>query len=463
MLRATRVPSMGHIVQRLGIRIGRGWVVLFLLALLVAGGFYWVGPERTAPPRLRLLAVAGDSATEDVNLRGERDEDAQSVRFVVPLAVQNVGTRPAQPQRLVLSVPGRFALATPRGRLTGEVTPGVPLRRYVIDVAAPPLEPGARPQRLRGADTLWLEPDLPQYYCTQVGDGVPEFVPAPQYDPRSLSHVRIFYSVDVRGVAERSTGLLTLRLDPRQLQMQPAAMPPSFPTVFEEPEVQAPELGPLLYRGARTSWCGDPEQPLELFSVLWETQAGARFFVLHVGGQPRKHLYDLNGDGVIELETWDADGDGRFEARRQARFDAPGFLLPLPAQRPELALPDTVPPDPAWLELFHRPAAGPFRFALQARVAPASGDTMATGMPSATELGPLPPPDSAWLALFNRLQEGPFRFSRRPVEAVAAADSPTAEPDTTPSDTVTPEPRPPARPRPLGTPVPIPRRDTIPR
>ncbi len=48
------------------------------------------------------------------------------------------------------------------------------------------------------------------------------------------------------------------------------------------------------------------------------------------GGVPRKYLFDLDRDSIIELEMWDPDGDGEFETRRQARLPIPAFLLPPP-------------------------------------------------------------------------------------------------------------------------------------
>jgi hypothetical protein len=458
---------MGHLLQRLGIRVGRGSVLIILLALILAAGAYWIGPAWTPPPQLRLVVFAGDSAVEQVRVRGDYDEATRQLRFALPLAVQNVGTDASQPRRLELSVPGRFAVSTRRGRLTGAVTPGVPLRRYTIELVAPVVQPGAPPQPLRGLETIWLEPDLPRYYCAEYGDGIPEFVPAPHYDAATIAEVRIFYSVSTRETQARSTGLLTVMLDPQQLDVTPAAMPPTFPTLIHDQEVEAPDLGPLLYRGSRTAWCGDPEQPMELFAVSWQTAGNARLYVIHVRGQPRKHLYDLNGDGIIELETWDIDGDGRFEARRQARFPVPEFLIPLPVQRAELLLPDTVPPDSAWLALFHNAGAGPFRFALDARTAARPIRDPAVAGETAAAMEPLPPPDPAWLQLFLDAGAGPFRFTRRapaePPPGIARDTSLVAEPDTlAPPDTAAPAPRPAPPPRPLGTPVPVPRRDTIP-
>jgi hypothetical protein len=293
--------------------------------------------------------------------------------------------------------------------------------------------------------------------------------------------VRIFYSLTSREAARRTTGVLTLRLDPTRLQATPAAMPPVFPTSFEEPEVEAPDLGPLLYGGERRAYCGDPEQPMELFTVVWQTAAGGRFYVIYIDDAPRKHLYDLNGDGIIDLETWDATGDGRFEARREARYAVPEFLVPPPRRRTDYLEPDTVPPDSAWLAVFNEVSAGPFRFtrrpsAVAVEFGPAT-DTMpgavpGAGLPRTAATEPLPPPDSAWLELFLDTERGPFRFTRREAPAAAPAttvpgDEPrqAAEPmEDVPQPEVEPAEEPPAEPPaaappprrsvPLGTPVP---------
>jgi hypothetical protein len=468
------MTGMGHIVQRFGFRIGRGWLLLLLVVGVPLGVAYWVGPLRPLPPELELVTVDGDRAVDALSVRGAPDAESGGLRFAVPLAVRNVGTRPGTPRRLTFSVPGRYRLATAAGVLDGEVTPGVPLRRYVLPVSAPLIRPDEPPQPLRGLETVWLEPDLPSYYCTRAGE-IPEFVPAPQFDAAAVADVQLFYSLSIREAATRNTGVLTVRLDPTQLQATPAAMPPTFPTIFEEPEVDAPELGPLVYGGERRAFCGDPEQPMELFTVVWQTAAGGRFYVIYLGDAPRKHLYDLNGDGVIELETWDVDGDGRFEARREARYPVPEFLVPL-RRRADLLEPDTVPPDSAWLARFNDVAAGPFRFTRRPAVPDvaigdpgAPTDTVAPGMPHVA-LGPLPPPDSAWLALFFDTDAGPFRFTRpaAPPELPGAAPPPVGtpqdlvpgapgEPDVIPDDEepeAAPAPPPPPRRVPLGTPVP---------
>jgi hypothetical protein len=483
---------MGHIAQRFGIHIGRRWTVAFLVLLAGLLAAWWIGPLRAQPPAVELLAVQDGSLTTEVEVRGEYDEAENTLRFPVPLAARNIGTSTAEPRRVVLSVPARFRVVGPRGRITGEVTPGVPLRRYVLDVTATPLAPGAEPQQLPGLEQIWLEPDLPTYYCTTRGGVIPEFIPAPDVDAATVADVRIFYSVHMRGRTERSTGVLRVRMDPTQLNVTPAPMPPAFPTVATQSEADAPDLGVLRFAGTRTAWCGDPDQPMELYTAMWEGAGGSRVFSIHVRGEPRKRLYDLNGDGIIDLETWDVDGDGRFDARRQARFATPDLLVPLPPRNPQLREPVTTPPDPAWLAVFGDVGAGPFRFARHGPPPEAlAADTLDAGMPptareGAVAMGPLPPPDSAWLAIFDDVGAGPFRFTRRPPAQPPVAGPPEPAPGapTTPTTPPTPgmpgtpppvaadspvappvaEPapapaRPPPRRVPLGTPV---RPDTIP-
>lgn len=483
---------MGHFVQRFGFEIGRGWVIGFLVVLAVVVGAYWVGPLKPPPPEIELLAVQDGQLVDRVRVAGERDPATNAVRFGVALAARNVGAREGDVEQLVLSVPARYRLVTPRGRARGEVTTGVALRRYVLDVPVN-LEPGAPPQRLAGLDSIWLEPDLPSYYCYAQTADIPEFIPAPSLDPATISEVRIFYSFATRGVRERSTGLLTLDVAPDQLEATSAEMPPAFPTVFEDPEIQQPDMGRVQYGGARTAWCGDPEQPLELYTVRWDGQGGARLYAIHVRESARKLLWDLNGDGVVDLEAWDVDGDGRFEARREARFPVPDFLEPLPPRNPEWLEPDTSPRDAAWLAVFNNTGAGPFRFAgvptpaerlaadtlvtdtLPADSAGVSARPMAPAGTQAT-LEPLPPPDSAWLALFLDADAGPFRFTRGrpapqraeqpvptpPAQGTPAPTSPAADaPQAVDAEADEPEPEPapqpapaPRRRVPIGTPVP---------
>jgi hypothetical protein len=448
---------MGFLAQRLGFKISRGWTLLLLVTAGIVAASYWIGPLRPLPAEIELLAVSDDAVRPVIDARAQVAGDGSAVRYAVPLAVRNVGATSTRVRRLVLSVPARYHVTTPRGRLTGDVTAGVPLRRYVIELGGVRLDPSPNTVRLPGLDTIWLEPDLPSYYCTISDAQIPEFLPAPDYDVGSLSDVRIFYSFAAGQPGERHTGLLTVNVDASLLRPRPAPMPPTFRTVMQEPEAEVPELGVLFHAGTRRAFCGDPEQPVELYTVLWETASGGRFYVVDVNGEPRKHLYDLNGDGVIELETWDADGDGLFEARREARYAVPDFLVPRPPRDPEMLRPDTVPPDPAWVALFHNTASGPWRFAVQRRAdslaaenarmfaaaaaaaaaaadtsagaaaAPgvgASGGAVPASVAAALDVSDVAPPDEAWLARFHDVAAGPFRFSPRPAAPVVREPQP---------------------------------------
>src|SRR5688572_26603307 len=148
---------MGHVIQRFGFSIGRGWTILLLLAAGLTAASFWVGPLRPLPAELELLAVAGDTATHFVTVPGQRATDG-SVRFPVQVAMRNIGARPGRPTHVTLSVPAQYRLITNRGYLPSEVTAGVPLRRYVIPVSGGMLEPGNTTHRIPGLDTLWLEP-----------------------------------------------------------------------------------------------------------------------------------------------------------------------------------------------------------------------------------------------------------------------------------------------------------------
>lgn len=382
---------MGHIVERFGSGIGYGRFVLLLIVPALAGTACRMGPAREPPPDVELVALDNGQPAVALEVAGTRAADGDALRFAVPLAARNRGTGAVVPRRVALSVPGRFWVAGPGGvRLPAEVTPGVALHRHVIELEPVPLPPDGEPHPLPGLELVLLEPDLPRYSCTARGDIIPEFIPAPALDPRTLANVLIFYSVELNGYAGRSTGLLTVRLDPAQLEVAPAPLPPVFPaTTLDVPDTRPPDPGVLRFAGTRAAWCGDPEQPMTLFTALFEGPGGARAYAIHVDGRARKRLYDLTGDGVIDLETWDADGDGRFDTRRRARFAVPGFLVPLPPRNPQLREPITTPPDSAWLALFHDVAAGPFRFARWAAQQPPPPEPAAAAAPAAR-----PPPDT---------------------------------------------------------------------
>jgi hypothetical protein len=436
-----------YVVKRLGFSPSRGWVALFLVGALLVGAAYWIGPLRSSPAELKLLGLSGDGRfSEYVGIPNRladtvaRGSDA-AVRFPLVLAVQNAGAAAAQPQLLSLSLPARYRVAGKNGPLEHSSAMGNPLARYDVLLRAPRLEPGRAPAMVPGLDTLWLEPLTPSLYCTTLSDSVPEFVPAPPVDPNAMSRVRIFYSFNGRRIRQRQTGLLTVQVDPSLIPRNQATALPVFETVITKPEAPQPELGALTYVGARLSGCGDPSQPVDLHTALWETAGGGRFFVLYHGGAPRKYLYDLNRDSIIELEMWDADGNGKFEARRAARITIPGFLMPLPKPRADSVAAagalgaDTMPLDSAWLRTFHDTAGGPLRFGAPRRAAPRATT------PSPAQPQPQPGPitrspvvpgrvDSAALTIFNASEAGPLRFQRA-IEG----------------DTVKPQPRQPTRPR----------------
>jgi hypothetical protein len=325
---------MGHIVQRFGFRITRGWATLIVAVGVLVATAFWIGPFRPLPAELRLVALGGDGQFRAVAGIPRAWADTSSLqsdvpaRFPLVLAVHNEGARAIAPRQLALSVPARFRLTDSRGQpFDARPTAGNPLIRYTFDMSPTAVAPGQLPRLLSDLDTVWLEPIVPSYYCSALSDSVPEFLPAPPQDPNTLAMVRIFYSFDARS-RDRQTGLLTIQLDPALLDRKPAPQPPTFPTTIRTPEAVRPVLPEITQVGSRTSWCGDPGSALELYDVLWETPEGGRMFVLYYGGSPRKYLYDLNRDSIIELEVWDSDSDGKFEASRPARMPIPEFLMP---------------------------------------------------------------------------------------------------------------------------------------
>jgi hypothetical protein len=447
----------------MGFHPSRGFVALFIIVALLIAASFWIGPLRPRPAELQLLGLSGDGRfREYIGIPSAWTDSMPAsseatARFPLILAIHNGGTDTEQPSRLALSLPARYRISNKNGPLEYATTLGNPLARYELPLPSSKLPPGVLPALIPGVDTLWLEPLVPSLYCTALSDSVPEFIAAPPHDANALSRVRIFYSLEGRGIRQRQTGLLTVQVDPKHIRRNPAPAPPVFETVITQPEAAAPELGSLSYVGARVATCGDPSQPLELHAALWETIDGGRFFVLYHGGAPRKHLYDLNRDSIIELEMWDSDADGKFEARRAARFGIPSFIMPLPKPRADsvalagVLAADTMPLDSAWLNNFHDIAGGPLRFgtARPARRPPAQPNATPAGV---RPTGPTPViserVDSAALRIFHTLEAGPLRFQRA-----------------LQGDTVRPRPRAqtrrPAGPRLLGVPYNPGGRDTI--
>jgi hypothetical protein len=383
---------MRYLIQRLGFQLTRGWSMLLLLIGALIAAAFWIGPLRPLPPDLRLLALDADGQFRETIEMPARWADTSppqpdvSVRLPLVLAVHNSGARPAEPTRLSLSVPSNFRIANTDGSvLQGRATPGNPLVRYVFEVSPGRVAPDQVPQVLSPLDTLWLEPLIPSYHCTQL-DSVPEFVPAPPQDANVLSKVRIFYSFEARTRA-RQAGVLSVNVEPALLRRPAVPVPPVFPTRTMEPQFPLPVTGPLRNAGMRSARCGDLTSGLEIQSVLWETMQGGRFFVVNLGGKPRKYLFDLNRDSVIELEIWDPDRDGKFEAGRQTRMLIPEFLMPMRAP-----------------------------VAVLAGVSPVDSLTAPTGTDSVAPMAPVTSvPDINFQfppALFRDTQSGPLRFWR---------------------------------------------------
>jgi hypothetical protein len=469
-----------------GYKVPRAWAILILVVGAIIGTAFWIGPFRPLPPELRLVALGGDGQfREIVGIPSTWADTAPPqpdvpARFPLVLAVHNQGARAAAPTRVALSVPGKFRIANTAGQAyEAQSTIGNPLVRYVFDVQTGRVEPGQVPRVLSMLDTLWLEPVLPSYYCGALADSVPEFMPAPPHDAQALSQVRIFYSFDAR-VRDRQTGLLTVNVEPSLLEKSPAPTPPTFATRIELPKYPMPEMANLRRAGDRTTTCGDPGSAIELHSVLWETVDGGRFFVLYNGGVPRKYLFDLNRDSIIELEMWDQDANGEFEAGRQARMLIPEFVMPA---RPVLTAANAAeaagsgssttgfeyPP-----ALFSDTDGGPLRFwravsatSDSAATAPAAAPTpppttAPTAPAAAAPTTALPPsgnarpiiPDTGFRfppAVFHNTDGGPLRFWRAQQRALGDTSAAVRE-----------RARPRTEPRLLGRPVPFPtpRRDT---
>jgi len=412
-----RPGQVQHVVRRLGFRISRGWFVLLLIIGAMVGLGFWIGPFRPLPAELQLLALGGDGRFREAIQIPRAWADTMPpqpdtrARFPLVLAVYNNGFRAATPRSLVLSVPARFRLSNSAGQeFPSRITVGNPLTKYTFTIAPGAISPRSLPRVLSTLDTLWLEPVVPGYYCTAFSDSVPEFVPAPEQNAASLAHVRVFYSFDARS-RDRQTGLLDVQLDPSLLVRAPTPAPPDNPATVVEPEAPRPAVGPLRRVGSRTTWCGDPGGALQISDVLWETATGGRLFVVSYGGAARKYLYDLDRDSIIELEIWDPDADGRFEASRPTRMYIPEFLMP---------------------------ARPPIRVAVSSPVDSIRGDSLNVAAPGAAVPGVTPTaPGTMEYApeLFRRADEGPLRFWRalQSSRGQAPADSQRANPPAAPT------------------------------
>jgi hypothetical protein len=310
----------------------------FLLPILLLGGAVALAATfvRWGDPIVELdLVILGPDGQfhESLELPNDwADTDVATtdgvVRFPLILAVRNVGHDVARADRLVLRLPARFRLTGAGGEdLGARFDPATPLVTYVLETGLDRVEPGRLPTLLPVHESLWLEVIIPRFYCVALAEAIPEFIPAPAPPQASMSDIRLFYALESRNGTGRQTGVMGLRFDPAHLAVAMPAQPPSFPMISDTVAAR-PELAALRLVGSRQVRCGEPEAPMEMLSTVWETEGGARLIALDYAGAVRKHLFDLNGDGVIDRESWDPEGTGRFSATRRASFPTPEFLLP---------------------------------------------------------------------------------------------------------------------------------------
>jgi hypothetical protein len=347
--------------------LGARGIFLLLVVLLLVGLFFWIDPLNREPGELRLVAFAPGGAWGDTVALPAAYALGDAVRVPLVLGVHNIGARPAAPHALRLGVPGHVRLVDGDGQvLPSSPVPGSPLVQYVLEARMPEQEPGAPPVAVPLPDTIWIESRIRDYDCAIAGDGVPEFIPAPDYDPALLADVQIFYSVDTGTAEHRHSGILRLRLDPEQLRRAAVEAPVQQRLQSFSFEAPRPDLGLLARAGTRDGVCGDPSFPIELHTVVWRGSEGGLMYEVQYRGRPRKIVYDLDEDGYADLEIWDAAGDGIFRSRREVRFPIPSFLRPLPPAPPRrlrLAEDTLIRADSAWLALFNASGAGPLRFA----------------------------------------------------------------------------------------------------
>ncbi len=342
-----------HLFQRFSPTLDGRWVILALVLLVLAGLGTFIRWSGAAPP-IDLVALGPDGRFQDTLIvplewgdTATHTPDAVA-RVPLILGVRNRGRRPVTPDSLSLSVPLRYRLTRGSGQeLDGRTAAGSPLITYTLDPELEAIEPQRLPVLLPAHDTIWLEVVMPKYYCVALGDSVPEFVPAPPPPLHTMSSVRIFYSFEGQTMGERRTGTLAVHMDSSLLTV---ATPPAVPSyaMVNDAELASPELGALMRVGSRRSQCGEPGSAMELLSSVWETPDGGLFITLDYGGTVRKHLFDLDNDGIIERESWATGSRQAFTATRRTELPIPAFLLPVPESGEyDLARIDSLPPDSA--------------------------------------------------------------------------------------------------------------------
>lgn len=326
---------MFHVFRRIGF-FGRRWVwALLLIGASVFAG-YWVVPWGGSEAELELLVLRPDGTfAESVRastLRVANDDsaaattrDARGIPLV--LGVANHGMRSGRPERLVLALPRWYRLTGPQGAIRNEVLPDETLQRYIVELDTQAIQSGRVPTVLPNVDTLWLQPFVPDYYCTADDDSVPQLIASTPPDTSGVVPVQLFWSFE-GGELSRQTGLLTVELPGEMYRRDAPVDIAQSPVTVQLPFAPRPQMGVLVEGGTRYADCGPPGDPMRIFSALWITPAGGRMVSIHYGGLPRKEYYDLNRDSVFELEMWDPDGDGDMEAYRTVRVAIPDYMLP---------------------------------------------------------------------------------------------------------------------------------------
>lgn len=393
---------------------------LFVFALLALVGGAYVLIPMAVPDEVDLqLVVRGDDGAYSDRVRAGVDRvrlaDAGDgdIRVPLVLALRNTGEAAGAPEMIRLHVPPHVELVASegvnllRGRSVSE-----PLIRYVLEGPFEQVAPGDEPSPVLSSDTIWLRPTLRRWECAVITDSVPELVPARDRDPEDLAVVPIYYSLEGGILSGSRSGTLQVRLDPAILDRPTPDSPPDFPVQLRGNGFQVHDSIPLTSAGAHDVWCGPLERPIELHVEAWQTPPGGLVLRLSYGGTPRKYLLDVDGDDVVERELWDPDGDGRYEASREARFPLPRFLIPPAAEDADTVSADTVPADTAPSGATGQPAEG-------------------AGAAADGEAEPDPPPAPV---------------DTPPVDTTPVVAEPEdtvgPEPDPEPEDTILPEPEP---------------------
>jgi hypothetical protein len=253
------------------------------------------------------------------------DPAAGGSRQPLLLAVSNSGARESGVRSISLSAPGWIRLYNASGPVEpAEDMVDEPLRKYVFPLGGEPIDPGALPQVPGGLDRMWVAADVPAITCALRWDGVPELVPAPPWNADAFDSVTVFYSID--GERDRHTGVLVLGLDRDGVRQGPASLNAGDP-VIRRPGPPVPPTDSLTRHGEHDVTCGAPGRRVVLHVTIWDTAIG-RIWILSHDSLPRRILFDSNGDGLIERESWDGDSDGFFEAVRTASFAPPDYLMP---------------------------------------------------------------------------------------------------------------------------------------